>query len=258
VASTASDWQASDLDKLVYTDSSIPLRFVEARSNTDSVTIFPIGNVPDFSEVLIPTRLSPAQPNPVALEPFTNKSFGRKVTFFDKASSIDWEITDSQIAATDSDNEHEVFNSYNIRDLTFFQGLGYGTIDDTKATITPIASAIRDDLLFVVAKETFRGRTITTLKILTQRKPPTDQTYLESFVDFELDLKFDTTYGPDALTEEVLSIGFSERDPSWMVIDTTIGRRFYFRLYYDYYFADLTGRVIYTLERYDNAQLQVA
>jgi hypothetical protein len=252
------DWQASDLDKLVYLDGAVPIRFVQANSNNDSVTIFPIGNVPEFSEVLVPTRISAAQPRPVALEPFSSSTLGRRVTFFNTITSVNWEVVDNQVVASDADNRFEIFNQYDIRELRYFQGLGYGTVDDTKATVVPLTSAVRDDLLFVVAKETFRGRTIRTLKVLTARKPPDDQTYLESFVDFELDLGFDTTYGSEALTDEVYSIGFSERDPSWMVVDTTQGRRFYFRLFYDYYTVNLSNRAIYTLERYDNAQLQVA
>lgn len=258
LASSASDWQASDLDKLVYIDSTIPIRFVEARSNSDSITIYPISTSSGFSQALIPTRISRALPRPIDLEPFSSGSFGRRVDFFNTVTSITWYIESAQVVASDSDNRFDIKERYDIRDLRFFQGLGYGTVADCNASIVPLAVAIRDDLLFVACKETFRGNTIRTLKVIYPRKPPTDQTYLESFVDFELDLNFGTTFGSEELDEEVSSIGFSERDPSWMVVNTNLGRTLYFRIWFDYFYINFSNRLIYTIEKYDNAQLQIA
>lgn len=258
VSDSATDWQASDADKLVYLDSAIPIRLVESRSNTESITLYPISNVTDFSEALIPTRLAPMKTKPIDLEPFSSSSLGRRVDIHNDITSISWRVVDGKVAATALDNQYDVFESYDIRDLRFFQGQGYGTIDDPDATIVPLATAVRDDILFVACKETFRGNTIRTLKVLVAKRPPNDETYLESIVDFKLDLKFDNIYGAEAVSEEISSIGFSEKDPAWMIVNTSSGRRLYFRLYFDYYFANLSTRAIYTLENYTGSQLQVA
>ena len=256
-SSRASDWQASDVDKLSYVDPSIPLRLVEAYSNTDRVTIFPIGNVPEFTEVPIPTRIEFAQPAAIDFEPFSSATHGRRVDFFNDVKIIDWIISSGKIAAVSSTSGFDILETYDIRDLRLYQNLGYGTIADCLVTVTPLATAMRDNLLFVACKEVYRGRTLRTLKVVYPRRPPAGETYLESLVDFELDLKFDTTFGDNIKPEEIFSIGFSERDPNWLIVNTNLGRRLYFRMYYDYYFANLRTRAIYTLEQYDTAQLQV-
>ena len=256
-SSTVSDWQASDTDKLTYVDPSIPLRLVEAHSNTDRVTIFPIGNVPEFTEIPIPTRIEFAKPAAIDFEPFSSATHGRRVDFFNDVKTVEWIIHSGKIAVVSSTSRFDILETYDIRDLRLYQDLGYGTIDDCLVTITPLATAMRDNLLFVACKEVYRGRTLRTLKVVYPRRPPAGETYLESLVDFELDLKFDITFGDNAEPEEILSIGFSERDPNWLIVNTNLGRRFYFRMYYDYYFANLRTRAIYTLEQYDTAQLQV-
>jgi hypothetical protein len=257
VGSKASDWQGSDLDNLPYVGSTLPFRLVEAKSSSERVTLFAVGDTEDFADILIPTRISREVPPPKDLEPFSSSTLGKRVDFFNTATSVEWGITLGQVAERDANNVYEVFAKYDIRDLRFFQGQGYGTVADCDATISPITTAVRDDLLFVVCREGFRNRTIRTLKVLTPRRPPAGQTYLESLTDFELDLPFSTTYGAGSIGEEVATIGFSEKDPSWMVLNTNIGRRFYFKMRYDYYFVNPDNRTLYTLENYESAQIKL-
>ena len=256
-ADKSSDWQVSDLDKLLYVDGAIPIRLVEARSNTDRVTVYPISDLREFTRISIPTRVAAAKPESIDLEPFSSAAYSRRVNFFNDVTNIKWIINAGQVVSTDTNNQFEVFERYDIRDLRSFQGQGYGTIADCLVEMTPLAVAMREDLLFVACKEVYRGRTVRTLKVVVPRRPPNDETYLESLVDFELPLTFGTVYGSAEQGEDISSIGFSERDPSWLIVNTSLGRRFYFRMYYDYYFANMQTRAIYTLERYDNAQLQV-
>ena len=250
-------WQGSDTDRLVYLDTTLGFKMAEVVSNNNRVSLFPIGSTNDFSDMLIPTRVEIMPVPSRDLEPFSNDVFGARVDVFDQRTPISWAIDTKQIVERDANNKFEIFARYDLRDLQFFEGQGYGTIADCDVDVTIIASAVRDDLLFVAVKEVYRGRTIRVLKVVRPRRPPNDETYLESFTDFELDLGFDTTYGQSNEAEEIDTIGFSERDPSWLVVNTTLGRRFYFRLYYDYYYVRYDTRDVYTLEEYSGATIRI-
>lgn len=232
---------------------------VPEESTLKKTPIFQIADQTDFLDAAIPTRIEKSIVPYKDLAPYATQAYGRKVTELSEVIRTEWAVVEDQIVERSvSPTAWDIYGRFDIKDLRFFEDLAYGTRDNSLLTITPIATAIHRELLFVLCKEEYINKTYRTLKIMKPIAPPNGATYLESIIDFDLDLNFDIDLGLNQLAdEEVSSIGFSELDPSWLVINTTANVRYYYRVYYDYcYFNNLNNR-LYTLEKYNNAKIAV-
>ena len=255
---TATEWQASDEDKPFFVDNTLPFKQAQALTKDNKIAIYPVGDTEEFKFIRIPTRVERRIPENIDLEPFGDAAFTRVVSFHNNSYPCAWAVANNKIQQRDANNEYEVFKQFDLRDVRFFQGRGVGTVESTcNQNIELLTSAVYGDVLFLVSKETYRDTTVRALKIVIPRDPPNGETYLESLTDIEINIPLEYELGAGT-NEEISSIGFSEVDSSWMVVNTTKGRRFYYKLYFDYYFVDFSTRAIYTLEDYGNSQIQIS
>ena len=146
-----------------------------------------------------------------------------------------------------------------IKDLRFYEELSYGTRDDDRVSIVPVASAVRNDMLYVICRETAYGSTNYVVKIIQPRTPPNGETYLESIVDFNINLSFNKTFVADGsqVSEEVYSISFSDIDPTYMIVTSTNNISTYYKLYFDYYYFNDSKNRLYLVETYTDANISV-
>lgn len=256
------NWSNNFNDSITYYSNTPRFNAVFAvpeESSLKKIPIFQIANQTDFLEASLPTRIEKSIAPYKDLAPYATQAYGRKVTELSEVIRTEWAVVEEQIVERSvSPTVWDIYGRFNIKDLRFFEDLVYGTRDNTLLTITPIATAIHRDLLFVLCKETYINKTYRTLKIMKPIAPANGATYLESIVDFDLDLNFDIDLGLNQLAdEEVSSIGFSELDPSWLIINTTANVRYYYRVYYDYYYFNSLSNRLYTLEKYNNAKIAV-
>lgn len=256
------NWSNSINDSLPYYNNAPRFNAVFAvpeESTLKKVPIFQITDQTDFLDAALPTRIEKSIAPYKDLAPYATQAYGRKVTELSEVVRTEWAIVEEQIVERSvSPTAWDIYGRFDIKDLRFFEDLVYGTRDNTLLTITPIASAIHRDLLFVLCKEEYLNKTYRTLKIMKPIAPPNGATYIESITDFDLDLNFDIDLGLNQLAdEEVSSIGFSELDPSWLIINTTANVRYYYRVYYDYYYFNSLSNRLYTLEKYNNAKIAV-
>jgi hypothetical protein len=255
-----SKWTSSALDYLPYYPSAVRFNSVYGLSNETGgpkTPVYPISDEKDFTYACIPTRIVKIQCPPKDIELFTSQSFSRKVDQLSQITRTEYSILEDQIVErSTSPTSWDIFGRYNLRDLRLFQDLEYGTSESLAVTITPIASAIRKDMLFVVCKEVVGDTEHRVLKILKPRTPPNGETYLESLTDFDLDINFDILYDLDQISdEEVYNISFSDVDPRFMVITTTNNTKHFYRLYFDYYYFDQSKNRLYTIENYSPGNL---
>lgn len=262
IGTSVTTWTSSVGDSLPYLASSSRFGPVQAHTTeaiSSKTTIFPIADELEFLDISIPTRIQKYPTVSIDLDLFGDQSYGRRVNYFGETTNTEWVVLNGYIVERSlSPTAWDIYGRYTIRDLRVFDDSLYGTREDCLGTITPVACAIKRDYLYVVCKEIYRGKTLYTLKIVSPKVPPKEQTYLESIIDFDLDLKFDLLYGEDQISDiSVTSIGFSEVDPSWMVINTSSNQRVYYKLHLDYYYFDSSTNRVYTLEDYKGAKIQV-
>lgn len=256
------EWSNNPQDVLPYTNT-LPIGNLVAAipKNTISkkIPIFPVGSDRDLIYSNIPTRIESATRPPCDLSPYAIQVHGRRISYQGEVVSTEWVNDDTQIIERSvSPTIFDYFGRYDIRELRFHQFLEYGTSDDTSVTITPLATAVRKDILFVACKEECNGNYTRTIKVFIPKAPPNQGTYLESIADFNLDLFLEGTLGDNQITdEEISTIGFSDIGHSWLIINTTANRRFYYKMYFDYYYFSNTNNRLYFLEKYDNYRIAV-
>lgn len=255
-------WTSSLLDSIPYLRSSSifnAVYSVPVDVNGKKIPIFNINVEQDFLDVGIPTRIEKVSIPSKGLFFTEDKLFGRKVEVLGDITSIEFDIVENKIKERSTGPSiWDFFGSYDIRDLRFFEELRFGTTVDSSVLITPLASAIRKDYLFVACKEEYRGTTRRLIKILIPRTPPSGELYLESLIDFDLGISFEDILDIDQITDdEIASIQFSDGDPTYMVVVTTNNIKHYYRLYFDYYYFNSNTNRLYTIENYGNSKISV-
>jgi len=253
-------WSSSILDNLRFLNSSNIFNTVYALpvdSKASKIPLFAISNETTFSTIGIPTRVEKTTIPTKDIVFITENQYSRKVDNLFNIYNVNFEVFENKVVErSQGPSVFDFFGSYDIRDLRFFEELTYGTIIDSSTTLVPLAAAIRKDHLFVVCKETYNGITRSILKVTRPRTPPNGQTYLESVIDFDLNISFEDILDIDQITDqEVASIAFSDTDPSYMVIITTNNIRHYYKLYFDYYYFNSQRNRVYTIEKYKNSSL---
>lgn len=255
-------WTSSIVDFVPYLPSSSIFNSVYVtpiNTANKKISLFNINTETEFLQIGIPTRVEKVAPpqKELAFVPYSN--YGRKID--NQRTITDTEFTvfeDKIVERSLGPSIFDFFGKYDVRDIKFFDELEYGTTIDSSLKITPLATAIRGDYLFVACKEETEYGTFRTLKVVRPRTPPKGQTYLESFCDFDLNIKFEDSFDLDQIIdEEVASISFSEIDPSYMVVVTTNNIRYYYKLYFDYYYFNSNKNKIYTIESYGTAKITI-
>lgn len=257
-----SNWSNSSNDVLPYVSGLsrfTSISVIPEDSSIPKIPLFSVGTQEEFIDIGIPTRIQKARVIAKDLAPFATQAYGRKVHQLAEVIQTEWSIVEEQVVERSiSPTIWDIYGRYDIRDLRYYEDLSYGTKDDTKVTITPIATAIRKDYLFIACKEEYLGRTLRTIKIVKPLSTPNGETYLESIIDFDLGLDFTNIIDDTQITdEEITSIGFSEVDPSWLVVNTSANIRHYYKMYFDYYYFNSNNNRVYTLEKYTNAKISV-
>lgn len=261
-SSGATEWTKSEKDLLPWINSSsIGLNLIQAITTDETsqrIPIYPIGSESDFLTVVIPTRVKRITSPINDLSPVSSQEFGREVSYYGEVYNTQWLVNSNYIEKRSVyPNEFDIFGRYSIKELRFTEDNNYGTKELCGVSINVIASAIRQRILYVICKEVTETKTLYTLKIVRPYSPPNGEDYLESLCDFNIDIVENNIFGFDQLEKEVTSIGFSDTDPSLLVINTNIGKQLIYKLYFDYYhFNPLNGRV-YTLENYKGSKIQI-
>lgn len=259
----ATNWTKSVNDILPFADGNGRFASVTAignyGQNTKKINIFPLSSEEEFTSIGIPTRLEGVVVSSYEdLEPFSNNIFGRKVSFLNEVYDTQWSISDNKILLRSySNTEFDIFKEYVIKDLSYNEELTYGAFSETNLSTEIMLLCVKDHNLFVLCKETYYGEDIYTIKIMKAREPAGSGGYLESIIDFEVEIPINTNQFFNEVEETPTTLAFSEIDPSIMVITTNLSRQFYYKLFYDYYYYLETSQRLYTIEPYVNSKIQV-
>lgn len=227
--------------------------------NSKKIPVYPITDELSFIEASLPTRIEKA-PNPYKdIEPYSTAAFGRKVDQLNEVTRTEFTVINNQVVERAiSPTPWDIFGRYNIKDLRFYEELKYGTRDEFNVTLEPLVAAVRKDYLYVVCKETFNGESNYVLKMINPRTPPDNEDYLESLIDFNLNLTLNKVLSIGSQVEESLfSISFSDIEPNYMIITTTNNIRHYYKLHFDYYYFNSSKNRLYLIESYPEATITV-
>jgi hypothetical protein len=222
--------------------------------------VFGVSSEAIFRGTTIPTRIEryfPTKDAGLKLD----MSLGRHVSYYEEELPIMWPALDGKISES-SVLTPDVYNSLLPADLYITEdgtaALDMTLVDDSD-NVSVKATTVVDDTLYVVTQETYAGKTRYYLKFVSTHKLTFEATYLESLGDLILDMDLDADFGLEAETEDIDSIGVCKNIPHVIFVDTTRNRRLYFKLFFDYYYADFGTRKLFCREQYINkgAHLQV-
>lgn len=223
------------------------------------VELFPLSSEDEFKEVRVPTRIDLFSPGEPALSTF-NVSWGRQINYFKEVMPTIWIAVNDRLqekSATSEDRfgDHLPADLYLAEDGTRFIDK---TAIDNSTTLVKAATIYRG-WIYVVTKETYSGKTNYFLKFLKPDKINYEDAFLQSWGDLELPLDLGSSFGDISIAEEVIRVGICKNIPEAVFIDTDLDRRFYFKLRYDYFFADFATRRIFCRENYtaQNGLLQI-
>lgn len=260
IGTVVSSWSRNRIDYLPYITPYTRFNLVQVLSENSSrrIPVFGISNDTELTTIQIPTRITKCGIGYVTPNLFASHTYGRKVDFFNEVYDVNWTVQGNKILERSAGpSEFDIFNVYTIKDLRFHDANTYGTREDPNVSRSIISSCVRNNMLLVLVKEQKNQVAKYIIKVVVPRTPPNREAYLESIVDFDLDLNFDTVIGVRQLTEEALSLGISETDPNLLVVNTSLSNRIYYRLCFDYYYFDIVNNQMYTLENYNGAKIQI-
>lgn len=226
-------------------------------NNIRKIPIFPISTEQDFLNIDIPTRIEPISSLYKDMQPFTTKVRGRKISYFGEVFNTIWTAEDGKIREKSfGPSEWDIYAEYSIKDLIVNEERSYGVNTQEDVTITPIAVSLRENKLYVLTKETDYNKFNYVIKICDPREPMNGG-YLESLTDFLIDVPLSSSSLFGQLEETIVSMSFSEVDPTIMLLTTSLGKQIFYKLYFDYYYNNLDTNKIYFLEEYPNSKIQV-
>jgi hypothetical protein len=216
------------------------------------IEVLPTGSEDEFKNIVVPTRLEPffidkSPHNSYSL------SYGRHINFFEEVMPTNWVAIDGYIQEKSSVSP-DILSNRKPADLSLKE-------DGTKyldASLIPGSSIVKavcvvDSILYVVTKETYANRVGYYLKFVDPAVLNYNDIYMPSLGDIELPISLGTSFGVGSLSEEVNRIGVCKNIPGAIFVDTDLDRRFYFKLKYDYYFADFSSRKLYCRENYSTS-----
>lgn len=258
-----SGWTKSTLDSLPYYLSSLRFNSVYAlptSAGSENIPIFVLLSEDDFIYSNIPTRIESSPALLEDVEEVTDAEYGKRVDQLKEVTRTEFVVyNDELVERAISPSKFDLYGKYDIKDLRLFEDLQFGTRDNSLVTIKPIATALRDDILFVLCEETYNGVTKYIIKTINPKVPPAGETYLESIVDFDLNLDVKKTYGLEQQYESTpKSISFVENNPNYLIVTYTNNVKYYFRMYFDYAFYNTTNSRLYFREKYTNSNLVIS
>lgn len=258
-----SGWTKSSIDSLPYYRSSIKFNSVYAlptSAGSENIPIFTLFSENDFIYSNIPTRVESSPSLLEDVEEVIETEYGKRVDQLKEVTSTEFVIYNNELVERAvSPSKFDLYGRYNIKDLRIFEDFQFGTRDNSLLTIKPIATALRDDILFVLCEETFNGVTKYIIKTINPKVPPAGQTYLESIIDFDLKLDVKKTYGLEQQYESTpKSISFVENNPNYLIVTYTNNVKYYFRMYFDYAFYNTSNSRLYFREKYTNSNLVIS
>ena len=259
---SVTNWSKSINDYLPYYPNFDNFNTVFAttiENNTNTIPLFGIPDEDQFIDVSIPTRVSKVSKPNIDLSPLTSQAYGRKVSQLGEIVRTEYVVIDNKIVERSvAPSVWDIFNRYDIKELRYYEDLTYGKKDNSLLSIVPLATCIRKEYLFIACKETIHNNTYRTLKIVRPVTPPNGESYLESFIDFDLNLNFDSFYSEEQISEEEIAlVSFSEIEPSYLVITSTANKKYYYKLYFDYYHFKEAKNRLYTIEYYGPNNLTI-
>lgn len=258
-----SGWTKSNIDYLPYYDPSLRFNSVYALprfGGGENIPIYTIGNEDQFLQSNIPTRLERQSSLLEDIDLVTDTAAGRRVGQLGETLRTEFVALEEQLVERSlSPSKFDIYGRYDIRDLRTFEDLLYGTRTNALLTIKPVATAVRNDMLFVLCKETYQGTTRYIIKTVVPRVPPNGETYLESLIDFDLNLEFDKTYALETQFEnDIASLSFSENNPNYLIVTSTNNIKYYYRMYFDYAYYNVNNSRLYFREKYPDSNLVIS
>lgn len=254
---SATNWTRGVADTFFFYPDAVQLNAVEVRSQDGkAIPVFPIATEFEFINAGIPTRVEPYYKKADSTTAFASPAYGRKVSFHNEIFPVAWEVQDNKIAERAIfPTPYDVFGKYETRNVRYKSDGRIITELDSELETTLIHSTVRQDYIFALCTEQRRGKSQTTVKIIRPESP--NSNYMEVMRDFKLDLNLEQIVTLDQVSEVPTSIGFDAEDSTIMVVNTNLGRRFLFKLYFDYYYYSVNLGRIYTLEQYGSAGVQI-
>ena len=216
------------------------------------IEIHPVDSEQLFKNIAIPTRIIPYNKTAPTANSFSI-SYGRHVNFFEEVMPTTWTI-DNGLLLESSLSTPDRFGSRNIADATIDE---YGNLSldislVNSSSIVPKAVCVYEDKLLVVTKETYLGQDGYYLKFALPKYLTHEDSYIPSFGDLKIPINLGQSFGLSAISEDISRIGICKNIPNVIYIDTTLDRRFYFKLLFDYYYSDFNTRKIFCRENYTN------
>lgn len=229
------------------------------KDTNDSITskkleVFETASEKLFSDTIIPTRVEKYTPME---EPnhSIDLALGRQITAEGEIMSVLWSVSSGKLRE-ESLTTPDVFTDVNVRDVYRAQD-GEVYLDNSVDATVKAVTALRDTLM-VVTQETYLGKTAYYLKFVMPNKISYEDSFVQSIADMELPINLNQLSSSSS-TEDINRIGLCKNIPFCIFIDTTLDRRFYFKLHFDYYYADFGARKLFCREHYlrENAYLQI-
>jgi hypothetical protein len=269
-AKSPSSWTPSIIDTPVYANGGRTVAGVQAiydnsvaeksSGSAKKIEVLPLRTEDEFRNIKVPTRIEKFTPKEHS-NPLLNLKYGRKVNYFEEVLPLMWKVNESKLVEL-SITTADVYSSHLPADMIKTENMDI-VLDMSainSADILVKAVTIVGNYFYVITYETYGGQGGYYLKIVEPIKKDATDTHLPSIGDIKLDLDLGSNnMGQDGLSEDVIRVGIAENIPDVIFIDTNLDRRFYFKLCYDYYYANFGTRRLFCRENYvkQKAHLQV-
>jgi hypothetical protein len=226
----------------------------ESSLTSQKLEVTEVSTEVEFADITIPTRIERIYPS---TDPghSIDLALGRQITAEFENLPVMWSASDGKLKE-ESLTTPDVFSIVDIRDAYKAEN-GSNYLDEYTAGSVKATTVLRD-LVIAVTKETYLGKTANYLKFIKPTKLSYEDGYVQSLSDLEIPIDLNPI-SSNAIPEEVIRIGLCKDIPFCIFIDTSLDRRFYFKLHYDYCYADFRVRKLFCREYYlkENAYLQI-
>jgi hypothetical protein len=265
INTVATAWTNNSVDTPPYLRSGRStngIQILSASEDSQSVTkIEPLAvtSESEFRNMVIPTRAEAFSPMEKANQSSTARA-GRQINFFKEVMPTVWNPS-SDALREESHLTSDVFISTHPADL-FTDSEGNLKLDKyaiTNSKTLVKASTAHNEWIYVLTEETYGGVTDCYLKFCRPRKLNYEDTHIPSYGDIKLDINLGKSFGSGSLSESISDMGICKDIPNAIYVDTDKNRRLYFKLKYDYFYADFGSRKLFFTENYSvhHGHLQV-
>lgn len=266
VSKIVTQWTPSKLDVLPFTSTSarsvagVQVLFDSLdTSAARKLEVFPVSSEVEFKYVTIPTRIEAAT---LDSEPgnYVNNIYSRHINAFQELMPCHWSAVNGYIQEQSAISP-DIFSKRKPADLMLDEEgnikLDISLINSGDSLVKAVCAV--DNYLYVVTSETYGSTTKYFLKIVDPRVVNYSDVYMPSIGDLEIPIQMSDMFGPQSTSEDIVRIGVCKNIPGHIFIDTSLDRRLYYKLFYDYYYADYGKRRVYCRENYSafNGHLQI-